>query len=717
LSILGKPRHLHSAFEHTPVPALVLNPDLIILSFNRAYQRLTHLDRSAIGRLSYDVLPGFDKEQLRLIRRSFERVFENGQADHIPLLQCAVRVPGHIGLQERYWSVSNKPLFDSDGSIIGLLHCASDITELVELRSASQGIHRSDLDDEAREQLHRWTESVQGVLQNERERLHQLFQQSPGFVAVLQGPDYVFELANDAYYQLVGHRPILGKPLAQIMPEVVGQGYLEILDQVFSTGEPFVGRAMPIELQRVAGDKLATRYMDLTYQPMVDGSGQVTGIFVQGNDVTEAHLMAQEVAFQASHDWLTGLNNRREFSRQTDQITGAGPHAILYMDIDHFKIVNDRCGHGAGDELLTMIANKLQSICDGDRDLLARLGGDEFALMRRDCGLEEALGLAERLRAAVKDMAFIWQGQRHSVTLSVGAVSFGPAEGLDFEAAFALAEAACFLAKENGRNRVQAGRLSDEEITQRRQDMDSVTRLKEAMREDRLLLYGQKIVRLQESDSQDPGYCEVLARLRERDGTITGPGTFIPAAERFGLIEELDRHIVSKVFARIDSQPSEQRRQTCYFVNLSGITLSTPGFLDFVERALLAYPGVEPTDICFEVTETAALSNLARTAEAMRRMSTRGFRFALDDFGSGMASFNYLQDLPVQFVKIDGDFIKTVLHKPVSRIIVEAVTKVAHSMNMRTIAESVETHDLTPHLRAMGLDYAQGYALHSPEPL
>ena len=717
MNFLGRDRHLHSAFEHIPVPALVLNSDLTILSFNRAYQRITQLDRSAIGRFSYEVLSGSDREQLYLIRRSFERVLETGQAAHTPFLQYAIRVPGHVNLQERYWSVSNKPLFDSDGSIIGLLHCASDITELVELRNASQLIRRSDLDDEAREELHRWTESVQGVLQNERERLHQLFQQSPGFVAVLQGPDYVFELVNDAYYQLVGHRPILGQPLAQIMPEVVGQGYLEILDQVFSTGEPFVGRAMPIELQRVAGDKLATRYMDLTYQPMLDASGRVTGIFVQGNDVTEAHLMAQEVAFQAAHDSLTGLHNRREFSRRTDQITGAGPHAILYMDIDHFKIVNDRCGHGAGDELLTMVANKLQSICDGDRDLLARLGGDEFALMRRNCALVDALGLAERLRAAVKDTAFIWRGQRHSVTLSVGAVSFGPVEGLDFEAAFALADAACFLAKENGRNRVQEGRLSDEEITQRRQDMDSVTHLKEAMREDRLLLYGQKIVRLQEADSQDTEYCEVLARLRERDGTITWPGAFIPAAERFGLIEELDRHIVSKVFARISSQPPEQRRQTCYFVNLSGITLSAPGFLDFVERALLAYPGVEPVDICFEVTETAALSNLTRTADAMRRMSIRGFRFALDDFGSGMASFNYLQDLPVQFVKIDGEFIKAVLDKPVSRIIVEAVIKAAHTMNIHTVAESVETADLTPHLRAMGLDYAQGYALHYPEPL
>lgn len=709
--------YIISSFEQSPSPALLLDTDLTVVAFNAAFERLTYLDRTQIGKTSLEILPGSSEEQAVLIRESFHRVLKTGQSDHIPFLQYAIRGSGDGKFKQRYWSVSNKPLYGPDGEIIGLLHCPTEITELVQLRQANQTIQRFIPDETTRGELHRWTESLQSILQNERQRLQQLFQQSPGFVAVLKGPNFVFELANDAYYQLVGHRPIIGQPLADIMPEVVGQGYLEILERVFTTGQPFVGRAMPIELQRVAGDELAARYMDLTYQPMLDAEGGVTGIFVQGNDVTEAHLLAREVTYQAAHDSLTGLHNRREFTRQTDSIVGLGPHAILYMDIDHFKIVNDRCGHGAGDELLAMVAQKLQFMYDKTKDLLARLGGDEFALVRPDCGLEKAMVLAQRLRVAINDTVFIWQGRRYSVTLSIGVVIFGHAECPEFEEALALADAACFLAKEKGRNRVQAGRSSDEEIQQRQHDMDSVTRLNEAMREDRLILYGQKIKALQGTTEYAPAYCEVLVRLQERDGAIIGPGAFIPAAERFGLIEEVDRHIVSKVLARMEDQSPGVCGEICYFVNISGITLSAPGFIDFIEKALLTHQGVDPSRICFEITETAALSNMNRTADAMRQLTKKGFRFALDDFGSGMASFNYLQELPVQFVKIDGEFIKAVLDKPVSKFIVEAVTKVAHTMDIQIIAESVENDDVTALLRVMGLDYAQGFALHVPERL
>ncbi|MFC7556643.1 diguanylate cyclase domain-containing protein [Pseudoroseomonas wenyumeiae] len=514
-------QHLQIAFDRMPFPALVLNSDLTILAFNSAFERLTILDRRVIGRPSYEVLPGSDEAQTKLIRQSFNRVMRTGKPDHIPYLQYAVRAPGKAELEERYWSVSNIPLYGPDDSLQGLLHCPTEITELVQLRHANQSMQSSALDEETRGDLQRWTQNLQGILRNERERLHQLFQQAPGFICILQGPNHVFELANDAYYQLVGHRQIIGHPLGEVLPEVIAQGFLNKLDRVFATGEPFIGRAMPIELQRFAGGDLELRYIDLIYQPMLDADRRVTGIFVQGNDVTEAYTLAQEVTYQAAHDSLTGLHNRRGFARQTDRIQGAGPHALLYMDIDHLKIVNDRCGHGAGDELLLMVAEALQAQC-GEQDLLARLGGDEFALIRRNCGLQSALQFAERLRAAVKAIAFFWQDQRYGVTLSVGVVSFGCAERLTFEDALALADAACFLAKEKGRNRVQACLPSDNEIRQRQHDMDNVTRLKEAMREDRLLLYGQRIMGLR--GDGDSVFCEVLARLRDQDGTIIEPG-------------------------------------------------------------------------------------------------------------------------------------------------------------------------------------------------
>jgi diguanylate cyclase (GGDEF)-like protein len=702
------------AFDVAPCPALLLDRDLTIVACNIAYERVTRVRRSAmLGRFVFDVFPGSSERQTRLIRESYDRVLTTGKPHHIAHIQYAT-AGKDLSLRERQWTISNFPLLRQDGTLSGILHCPTDITELMQLRQASRetgqepGIQRS---------MPHWTRSLQNILHLEQERLHQLFQQAPGFICVLRGPRHVFELANDAYYQLVGHRRVIGHPVGEVLPEVVTQGFLEKLDNVYATGTPFIGRAMPLELQRVAGGDWEQSYIDLIYQPIMDGAGKVTGIFVQGSDVTESHLLAQEVAHQAAHDFLTGLPNRREFRRQTRKIEEPGPHALLYMDIDHLKIVNDRCGHAAGDSLLNQVSALLKSRCEGGRDILARLGGDEFALVRRNCSPEDALDLAARLCTSVKDINFFWQGKRYGVTLSVGVAGFGGPEGLSFDGALGLADAACFLAKEKGRNRVQLGLPADEDVRQQQRDMDNATRLKEAMREDRILLYAQKIFGLRADQDAEQVFYEVLARLCDVDGTIVPPGSFIPAAERFGLVEELDRHIVCKTFAHLQAQPSGQRAGACYFINLSGITLSAQGFLGFIEGALAAYPAVRSSRICFEVTETAALSNIHRTAEAMRRLIDMGFRFALDDFGSGMASFTYLRHLPVQFVKIDGEFIRAVHSQPANAIIVEAIARVAHTMDMRTIAESVEDEEMIPHLRSLGLDYAQGFALHHPEPI
>jgi diguanylate cyclase (GGDEF)-like protein len=547
----------------------------------------------------------------------------------------------------------------------------------------------------------------------DRSRLEQLFQQAPGFICVLRGPTHIFELANDAYYQLVGHRQIIGHALARVLPEVVSQGFLDKLDRVYSTGQPFVGRALPIQLQRLVGGTLEQSYIDLIYQPIFDNERQVTGIFVQGNDVTEAHLLALEVTYQAAHDSLTGLYNRREFAKRTQSIGGSGPHALLYMDLDHFKIVNDRCGHAAGDKLLLAVADVFTE-CSDQEDVLARLGGDEFALVRRECAPEDAILLANRLRTAVKELSFIWDGKRYGVSLSVGVVCFGDAAKLDFEEALALADAACFLAKQKGRNRIQFTALSDEEVTFQQREMDNATRLKQALIDDRIELYSQRIVPLQ-PESQYKTSCEVLTRVRDVDGTLVLPGSFIPAAERFGLIEDLDRCVIQKVFMHL--QHPSTRAEGAYFVNLSAVTLSSSGFEEFIEDLVNKCPEVEPAKICFEVTETAAVADMRRTARAMQGLIAQGFRFALDDFGSGMASFSYLQHLPVQFIKIDGDFVRSVLDSAPNAAIVEAVVKVARSMQIATIAEAVENVDLIPELRCMGVDYGQGFALHRPQPL
>jgi len=547
----------------------------------------------------------------------------------------------------------------------------------------------------------------------ERKRLQQLFQQAPGFICVLQGPQHVFELANDAYYQLVGHRHIIGRPVAEVLPEVVKQGYIEKLDRVYQTGEVFIGRAMPLQVRREAGALPEQKYIDLIYQPIFDVGRNVTGIFVQGSDVTEAYTLAREIAFQAAHDSLTGLLNRREFARLTERIDGPGPHALLYMDLDHFKIVNDRCGHAAGDSLLQHVATTLKTVA-GENEVLARLGGDEFALLLRNCTSDKAVALAHELRSAVRAIDFIWRGRRYCVTLSVGVATFSGSDGTSFEAALGLADAACFLAKERGRDRVKVAFPSDEDMWTQLSDMDNVTRLKEAIREDRIVLFGQRIYPLQGGDNHGARFFEILSRIRDVDGGLILPAGFIPAAERFGLIEELDRHIIAKAFAHLAGLDPKCRKSICYFVNLSGVTLSSATFPTFIESLVSAYPKVDASHICFEVTETAALSDTRRSADAMRKLASYGFRFALDDFGSGMASFSYLQLLPVQYVKIDGEFIKSVDTNPASAIIVEAVAKLAECMKIHTIAESIESEGALPVLRSLGVQYGQGYALHEP---
>lgn len=551
----------------------------------------------------------------------------------------------------------------------------------------------------------------------EYDRLRLFFSQAPGFMCLLHGPHHIFELANDAYYQLVGHRQILGKKLKEALPEVVAQGYIDKLNRVFETGEPFIGRALPLQVQATVGAPLEQHYIDLIYQPIRDASGQIKGIFVQGHDVSEAHRLALEVSYQAAHDSLTGLYNRREFTKRSLALEEVpGPHALLYMDLDHFKIVNDRGGHAAGDALLQKVAKVLQQEAR-KTDLLTRLGGDEFALILLDSSKEEALEVANRLRQKIRDIPFIWNDRHYSVTLSIGLVEFGTKNSRAFSEALSLADLACFLAKEKGRNFVQFSHVKDSEITGRHHDMDWVSRIKDCIQEDRIVLYGQSITALNKQGEDAFECLEVLSRMKDTQGNLIQPGSFIPAAERFGLIGDLDRHIIRKAFSKLHSLSINQYAQTRYFINVSGVTLGAPDFSEYIKELLDAYPCVCPRNVCFEVTETAAISSLEHTAELMRNLIAQGFSFALDDFGSGMSSFSYLQKLPVQYLKIDGEFVKGILDQPAGASIVEAVVTVARAMNILTIAESVEIPALLPLLREIGVDYGQGFTIHTPVPL
>lgn len=700
-------------FDHSPNAYLLLAPDLTVVGVNQRYLEVAGRGRDEVmGRGVFEIFPDPPGESnARQLRASFHRVLATRRAHTLAPLRYPVSrgTPNGEVWDERYWSTRQTPILDAQGEVSAILHHPFEISLLVSSTAASE-------ENIARQAqvMH----EINTALEAERRHMRQLFEQAPGFIAVGHGPDHVFELANKAYYQLVGHREILGRPVREALPELEGQGFFELLDKVYTSGEPFIGRAMPIMFEPQPGAPPIEKHIDFIYQPIREGDGEVSGIFVQGHDVSEAHQLAQQISHQAAHDPLTGIPNRREFERRLDRVMEgsqgqATRHSLLYLDLDQFKVVNDTCGHAAGDELLRQVSRALAGHIR-EADTLARLGGDEFAVLLPNCGEGPAQRIAEELRERVAEVDFRWERRRFSGSISIGVVTFG-SDGLTGKEALSTADAACFLAKEKGRNRVHAYHPEDAEMAARLREMDWISRLGDALREDRIVLYAQHIAPL-DDDAVTLRRKEILLRLREPDGTIVPPGAFIPAAERYSLMPAIDRRVIQKAFRHLAGLPDSERGHTQYSINLSGTTLSDRGFPHFV-AAQLAEHGIAPEQICFEITETTAVANLSETVSLIHTLKGRGFRFALDDFGSGMSSFGYLKHLPVDFLKIDGVFIRNLLDDPVDCAMVEAIAGVARVMNIKTVAEYVENESVIERLVALGVNFAQGYGVHRPEPL
>ena len=701
-------------FRSLPNPCAVLSPELIIVDVNDAYVRLSSLTREQlVGHRLVDVLPSRLEDAIRELRASLVHVVERRQPHSITLLRYPVATdPEPL---DRYWTVQNMPMLDAQGNLLGILNCPIEVTSMVSAnpKEASQhaaegtGLHGLD------------TREINRHLEQERRRFRALMQQAPGFVAVGRGPDFVFELANNAYYQLVGHRDILGKPVRQALPELEGQGFFELLDRVYGSGQPYIGRAMPIQVQAEPDAPLVERHIDFIYQPILDEDGRVSGIFVQGHDVTEAHELSRKVSYQAAHDSLTGLANRREFeARLASAMAEVGNdmthYSLIYLDLDQFKVVNDTCGHAAGDELLRQVSKRLQASVSAD-DTVARLGGDEFGILLKGVNAAAAADAAERLRQIVDDIEFSWERRLFGCSASLGVITLQADIG-DATQALSAADSACFLAKERGRNRVQIHRVEDNQIATRRREMDWVSRLRAALAESRFFLHAQRIVPTRHAERGGKLRAELLLRLREPDGKLAPPMAFIPAAERFGLMPAIDRWVIREAFARLAMLPEALRTTVDLAINLSGTTLSDDRFLPFVREILEESPGLS-TQICFEVTETAALQQLSQTADLILELKALGFRFALDDFGSGMSSLNYLKNLPVDHLKIDGSFIRQITTDPVDAAMVEAMAKVASVMGIQTVAEYVEDEPTRALLERLQIDFVQGFGVHVPEPL
>ena len=453
--------------------------------------------------------------------------------------------------------------------------------------------------------------------------------------------------------------------------------------------------------------------------PIRDRSGQVTGIVMVFHDVSRERQYAARLSYQASHDALTGLINRQEFENRLSLALKSATrfrrnHSLLYLDLDQFKVVNDTCGHAAGDDLMRRIGALLHGrLREGA--VLARLGGDEFGVLLENCPLEHATRIAEDLLRTVNEFRFSWMAMPFTVGVSIGVVCIS--EGaFTLEEVLRAADTACYMAKENGRNRVSVFRADDSEVSSRQGEMEWVARIQRALDEGRLRLFSQQIVNLRQSAKQST-HCEILLRMLDERGKLVPPAVFIPAAEKYGLMPALDRWVVTRAFENYASLIKKGRAipiQTCS-INLSGKSIGDDSFLDFL-RTQAAVAGVPYSAFCFEVTETAAVANLPKAVHFIEQLRALGCRFSLDDFGAGMSSFGYLKHLPVDYLKIDGGFVKNMLDDPIDKAMVEAINDIGHVMGKKTIAEFVENKEVLDSLREIGVDYAQGFGVSKPVP-
>ncbi|MEE2603483.1 MAG: EAL domain-containing protein [Pseudomonadota bacterium] len=448
--------------------------------------------------------------------------------------------------------------------------------------------------------------------------------------------------------------------------------------------------------------------------PVKTGDGEVKGAVMVFRDVSARRAMQKKLRYHATHDALTGLTNRREFEntlQQTLDEGGVEQSVLCFIDLDRFKVVNDTAGHVAGDALLRECARVIGRQIR-DEDVVARLGGDEFGLLLHNCPADRAVQIAERLIAALGEIRFAWKDSLYDIGASVGLVQLD-GNLISVEEAMSRADVACYAAKHRGRNQVSVYTPDDSEASRRHLELQMAAGLRESLESDRFLLYAQEIRPI--GGETAASHYEILLRLRDRNGDILNPGAFIPAAERYQMMTHIDRWVLTQLLVTLSDELAALPNLHLA-VNLSATSLDDPTFIPFLED-LLDRSTVAPERLTFEITETTVVNQLSSASELLARIREKGSKVALDDFGSGFSSFNYLKHFQVDFIKIDGSFVRNLLYSSVDRTIVESISEVAHRLGVKTVAEYVEDIAMIPVLQEAGVDFVQGYAIGRPQPL
>jgi diguanylate cyclase (GGDEF)-like protein/PAS domain S-box-containing protein len=524
---------------------------------------------------------------------------------------------------------------------------------------------------------------------------------------------------NPAAEQLlgVGRAQALGRQLEEIVGLVDQNDRKLLADPVREAlgggdGNPHSLSRRAVLLGKASGEE---RAIELAASPIRDQAGEVTGAVVLLHDVTELRGLHRQMSYQATHDALTGLVNRREFERRMEEAVevarrGEATHMLCYLDLDRFKIVNDSSGHLAGDSMLREVAKLLRDAVR-DSDTVARLGGDEFGMLLVGCPLDKARQIADDVCRSVAQYRFVWHDRVFSIGVSIGLIEIGREAGT-VEQLLAAADSACYVAKKEGAGRVSVYSARDEALARNSGEIEWLQKLQGAIKDERFTLYYQPIVAAYGSDTDGPSM-EIFLRMLDETGQEIAPGEFVPSAERFRLMASVDRWVVQTTLQALSRNAFQLARDRSVAINISGQTLGDPQFLEFVVE-LLDSTGVGPEQVCFEISESAVIGNLEHARRFIGVLHGMGCKFTIDDFGSGVGSFSSLKNLELDYLKLDGSFMRNLGGDSVNQTMVTAMIKLARTLNFKIIAEQIEDSAALDAARKMGVDYVQGFVIARP---